>query len=414
MPTGQQYKSNVPQTTNTGVTIGATAMTVASSSGWPTPPFTAVLDLGNSNQEVIQVTAVAALNWTIVKGQDTTADVAHSNGSSVTHSSIARDFREARAHLDATVSPDVVGNPVHNLASTSAVVGTIDTQTLTNKTLTSPTLNTATVNDPVLKVGGLTVTIPAATDTLVNLAGTQTLTNKTLTTPVLTTPTLNGGIHTGTQVFTGSTAQDMLVVNSVDANLPLRVNARSGTSNFVFDVQRSGVSKWTVNNTDKLVGGTGCVIAVDPSLTRPIQGPVPTLWTPTIGGTGATLGNGTYFPTNYLQYGLQTFVEITLGFGSTTSLATSGATTFTLPSFLAPYNQIMMEGYLQLWDGGGFFGGGTTYPVQLVQNKLGSLSCTLYTGASNGSQFQNVTETFPAACATNTLLYLRATFNVNV
>jgi hypothetical protein len=77
---------------------------------------------------------------------------------------------------------------------TGDIVGTTDTQTLTNKTLTSPTINTAIIGSVGITFNGTsgttilqasaiasgTLTLPAATDTLTGKATTDTLTNKTI------------------------------------------------------------------------------------------------------------------------------------------------------------------------------------------------------------------------------------------
>jgi hypothetical protein len=81
-----------------------------------------------------------------------------------------------------------------------AIVGTTETQTLTNKTLTAPVI--ATISN----TG--TLTLPTSTDTLVGRATTDTLTNKTLTSPTLTTPTIASfanATHTHAAAASGGT-----------------------------------------------------------------------------------------------------------------------------------------------------------------------------------------------------------------
>lgn len=158
-------------TTNT-ITVTATP------SGWPsTYPYYAVLDLGTSSEEVVLVTAGSGTSFTITRGSSITPSSygtvtkAHSNGASFQHVSAAADYDEANAHHVAT-------SAVHGV--TGSLVGTTDTQTLTNKTLTSPTVTTPVINGT--SVAGVVVDTTAA----------QTLSNKTLTSPVVNTPTVAG------------------------------------------------------------------------------------------------------------------------------------------------------------------------------------------------------------------------------
>ncbi len=161
MPTGQQYATNVPQTFLTsGISAVATSMSVQASTGWPTTPFTAILDIGTSSQEPVDVTNVSGTTWTITRGIDNTSAFAHGPGfttGTVTHGDIGRDFREARTHIDASTG-------VHGV--TGAVVGTTDSQSLSNKTISSPSIS-GTVS------GGATYSSPTiATGTY---SGTQTM-----------------------------------------------------------------------------------------------------------------------------------------------------------------------------------------------------------------------------------------------
>lgn len=165
MPTGQQYATNVPQTFITGqISPTATVMSVNSSSGWPSVfPFTAILEIGTSLQEPIDVTNISGTTWTIVRAIDSTVGFTHNPNATVTHGDIGRDFRESRSHIDASSTPDAVGHNVHGLGNGSAVVGTTDTQTLSNKTFSGAITmgsglwsGTGSLTEPSLQVSGIT------------------------------------------------------------------------------------------------------------------------------------------------------------------------------------------------------------------------------------------------------------------
>lgn len=132
------YSSIAVATTITGnISNSATSITVAALTGYPgTTPFTAVLEPDTVNEEVVEVTNVSGTTLTVTRGVDGTTAVAHNSGSKFQHGVSGRDFDEANDHVN-----DSTG--VHGIASGASVVGTTDTQTLTNKTITFAT-NTLT------------------------------------------------------------------------------------------------------------------------------------------------------------------------------------------------------------------------------------------------------------------------------
>src|SRR6266705_2062885 len=184
------FLNDVPQTTSVGtMTNSQTTMTVNSSAGFPTAPFTAALGLDanghfTTSTEAIHVTAVAGTVWTIARGYDSTPAVSHPSGETVTHVVLAQLANQAAAHLAASTA-------VHGI--TGAVVGTTDTQTLTSKSLTSPTV---------------TGTLAGAASTWSSTVGvTGLLTCVTLT--------LTGALNTSSTITTTSTSTSSVSAASV-------------------------------------------------------------------------------------------------------------------------------------------------------------------------------------------------------
>lgn len=177
-----------PTTLSAACTNVATTIQVTATTGFPAVEFILALDYGTAQQELVKVTGVAGTTLTVTRGFDSTTAQAHSVGAAVKHVHTADDFRLSRTHEGAS-------SGVHG--ATGTVVGTTDTQALSNKDLSSGTntfpaslatlTGAQTLTSKTIALGSNTVSGTTAQFNAANtdgdfatLAGAETLTNKTL------------------------------------------------------------------------------------------------------------------------------------------------------------------------------------------------------------------------------------------
>lgn len=352
----RNYSSTAQRTTlSAGCSDVATTMTVTAVTGWPaSTPYALIIDPDTVNEEIVLVTNRASLTLTVTRAQGGTTGVAHSSGAVVQHGVYSQDFEDPNAFLNnAAAAP----GPVQFSAG---AVG-------------APAITTS---------GDSNTGIYFSTADNVNVAAGGTLRG-----------TFNSfGFTSGGNLSVGSGA---VIIAQAGSTSSTALQASGDANTGLYFPSADAVALVSGGNAGLSINSAGLVTGTGTSYGAW------TAYTPTIGGTGWALGNGTVSGV-YCKIGRTVFFKAKVTWGTTSTFGASAALTVSKPD--AGGSTYYDQTFCYYVD----FGTASYVGAALATGS----TVTLQVPGTNGL-LANVTSSAPHTWATSDQVYVAGTYEAS-
>ena len=148
MANSRNYSNTAVSTTlNGAITNVGTSVILSSQTGMPSTPFLLSIEPDTSNEEIVLATSGAGTGgspYIVTRGQDGTANIAHSNLVTVQHRVAALDFTDSRTHEASSANiHGLNGASISVNGGTQSLTSLISLNTSTTETLISKSFTIA-------------------------------------------------------------------------------------------------------------------------------------------------------------------------------------------------------------------------------------------------------------------------------